>query len=162
MDEEREISVLVEGCYAHNPSSLLLVGLNFEVFDNITVLSQGFGDHFRRYLLYGHVEEFFNRNGSAISDKKEIDWMRRRTRKISARGFPLERMFQGFESLFDFQRSLITNDGRIYVEESYFEIKGDQYLDAVPNILKYSGKFLEGDIDETYFEDEEVSLFDNV
>jgi len=111
-------------------------------------------------LFYGYHEEFFNGDGSWMTDKKRIGDMRNRALSINGNGFPLDKLWEDFIEVFDAQRSLITNDGRIYVEESFFSVKDGLYLNAVPRILEYASSFIDGETDEGYFSEQDVSLFE--
>ena len=125
-------------------------GIEMLIPENVQILLSDHEIHPNRYLLYAKTEDF---------SKFEIlqnsffgcDLNRQNPNKFFSGGWPLRSFEPNFRWIFDAQRALITRDGRIYIESTYFHKDWRWYLDAVPAIFKECGEIFRGERNEESF-----------
>lgn len=145
------MKTVIEGAYINTGDSLLYAMIDLFIPENASVLSVGPDNQSRKYLLYGY-QDLDHEGFHCIRD---LDFIGKDDREIfnylrSFRGgWPLNRFEKYIDSLFDFQRSFTTNDGKIFINAFYFHPKWDSYLSAVPKIMTDSKNLFDKKITES-------------
>jgi len=126
------INTIVEGCYPDTPSRLMYCDVDVEIPRNARVLFSHHDLHPQRYLLYLKSESFRDTRlvRHKVFDKKSDP------DKIIQGGWPLNENINNFRWIFDSQRSLVTKDGRLYVQASFFREDWLWYLEKASEIFR--------------------------
>ena len=115
---EKKVNTILEGSFHDEVNRLQYSELELEIPSNAKSIMIGK----IQFLLYGAAKDFNRLKPEALP-------------KANGKGWPLKKLDGLIDWVFESPRSLITEDGRIYVSSTYFEKGWGWYLDKIPIIL---------------------------
>ncbi len=138
-----KLNTVVEGTYPDIPQVINVCGIELQIPINARVLRIRERE---RYILYGTTQDFLDlrivQSPIFVGVKGYDDG-----KKIPG-GWDLREHCENIGWVHDNQRSLLTRDGRLYVETIYFHEDWRWYLDRVPEILHKAKKIFDVDSNE--------------
>jgi hypothetical protein len=144
------INTIVEGCFPDTTHQLMYCSIELTIPENAKVLFSENSCNPKRYLLHAKTYDF-----------SEVEILQNPYFKLDANspdpnksilgGWPLKTFEPNFNWILGTQRSLITIDGRIYVQATYFSKGFRSYLKSVSIILKECGEMFRGERDANDF-----------
>ena len=143
MNMKEEISSIIEGAFPDTPTRAMYASMGSDIPKNIRALVV---DDMTRMVLYGTSEDF------------ELIELVKDPEKILG-GYPIRSIEPNFRWIFDAQRSIVTKDGRIYVDTGYFKENWTWYLDAMPIIVKDCGNIFKGLTTDVYLNKRAKNIF---
>jgi len=152
----KNIESIIEGCYRDTPSKLLYCEIDTPIPKDEKILYYEHKIHPEGYLFYAKgvgfpdIEKIQIINNPFFSNREEVKENIKNNKAFE--GNFLLNNIKNFNWIFEARRSLVTSDGRIYVDMNYFQNNWRWYLNSAPTILKECGEIFKGKIDKIYDE----------
>ena len=124
---------IIEGTWMSHPYRPCYEGYSYEIPLGVLNLVK---DDNTEYPLYARTLDF--KTLERLADFFEPP--------IRRKGFPIKRVIQNFSYIFDNQRSVITSDGRVYVNSGYFSNGNRIYLKRIPQIIQDCRRVFSGEL----------------
>lgn len=125
------IQTIIEGCNKDTITQLQYITSNAQIPENAQHLIFNHQFNSQRYLLYATYTD-----QTDITIQYNPHYEQTQDPSIMLKGgFPLNDLIDGFNWIFESQRSLITKDRRIYIGATYFVDNWRWYLEKVPTII---------------------------